>query len=237
MYSRKVEGNVAKANSQNLRISVKNAKPVCKAVRGLELKKAKNFLANVLKEKKSINGKYYSKTTKEVLNIIESGEKNAEFKNLDLDNVYIAHIAALEGTHMHRRRRKNKFGSKIKSAHLEIILKERGKKEGRIKETKENKEEKQKSKEGEKIEKKAKEVKKETKEKAGEEKEIEKKEQKTNEEIEKIKMEEKLDKEKRIEKTEKPVEKKEKTKETGKKGPKVKKTEKIQKENKKIEKK
>ena len=127
MYSRKVEeGNVAKACSQNIRISIKNAKPVCKAVRGLELKRAKKFLEEMLKEKKSINGKYYSKTTQEVLNIISSAEKNAEFKNLDLDKMFILHISALGGTHMRRRRRKSKFGPTIKSTHLEVILKEKG---------------------------------------------------------------------------------------------------------------
>jgi len=128
MYSKKVEGNVAKACSHNLRISVKNAKVVCKSVRGMYLKKAKKFLEDVLKEKRSINGKYYSKTTKEVLNIIKSAEKNAEFKNLDTDNMYIFHIAALDGIHMHRRRHKRNIGTKIKSAHLEVILKEKTKK-------------------------------------------------------------------------------------------------------------
>jgi len=129
MYSKKIDGdNIAKAHSLNLRISVKNAKVVCKSVRGMYLKKAKKFLEDVLKEKRSINGKYYSKTTKEVLNIIKSAEKNAEFKNLDTDNMYILHIAALDGTHMYRRRRKYRFGTKIKSAHLEVILKEKTKK-------------------------------------------------------------------------------------------------------------
>ncbi|RLJ02233.1 MAG: hypothetical protein DRP10_01900 [Candidatus Aenigmatarchaeota archaeon] len=153
MYSKKVEGNVAKACSHNLRISVKNAKVVCKSVRGMYLKKAKKFLEDVLKEKRSINGKYYSKTTKEVLNIIKSAEKNAEFKNLDTDNMYILHIAALDGTHMHRRRHKRNIGTKIKSAHLEVILKERRKKEAKeIKEEKEIKEKPEKKKEVEKKE-------------------------------------------------------------------------------------
>ncbi len=126
MYSRKVEGdNVAKAYSNNLRISVKNAKPVCKSVRGLGLPVAKQFLEDVLKSKRSIEGRYYPKTTKEVLNIILSAEKNAEFKNLDTENMYILHIAPLEGTHMHRRRHKRNIGSRIKAAHLEIILKEK----------------------------------------------------------------------------------------------------------------
>ncbi len=126
MYSRKVEGDdIARAYSNNLRISVKNAKPVCKSVRGLGLPVAKQFLEDVLKAKKDIGGRYYPKTTKEVLNIILSAEKNAEFKNLDTENMYILHIASLEGTHMHRRRHKRNIGSRIKAAHLEIILKER----------------------------------------------------------------------------------------------------------------
>ena len=171
MYSKKIDGdNIAKAHSLNLRISVKNAKVVCKSVRGMYLKKAKKFLEDVLKEKRSINGKYYSKTTKEVLNIIKSAEKNAEFKNLDTDNMYILHIAALDGTHMHRRRHKRNIGTKIKSAHLEVILKERRKKEA-----KEIKEEK------------PKEAEKEIKEKPEKKKEVEKKEQ--AEETEKLKVE------------------------------------------------
>lgn len=220
MYSRKVKGNVAKACSHNLRISVKNAKPVCKAVRGLELKRAKKFLSEVLKEKKSINGKYYSKATKEVLNIIETAEKNTEFKNLDLDRIYIAHIAALEGLHRHRRKRKRGFGTKIKFAHLEVILKERSKKL-----------EKKDIKEEEKLKK----AEKETKETKEIENKEQKPEEKRKEEIEKTKIEEKSGKEKKIEKTEKPAEKKEKPKETENKELNIKKTEKLE-QTKKIEK-
>ncbi len=137
MYSRKVEGdNVAKAYSNNLRISVKNAKPVCKSVRGLGLPVAKQFLEDVLKSKKNIGGRYYPKTTREILNIILSAEKNAEFKNLDTKNMYILHIAPLEGTHMHRRRHKRNIGSRIKAAHLEVILKERTGKKAVVPKTK-----------------------------------------------------------------------------------------------------
>jgi len=135
MYSRKVEGdNVAKAYSNNLRISVKNAKPVCKSVRGLGLPVAKQFLEDVLKSKKNIGGRYYPKKTREILNI--SAEKNAEFKNLDTKNMYILHIAPLEGTHMHRRRHKRNIGSRIKAAHLEVILKERTGKKAVVPKTK-----------------------------------------------------------------------------------------------------
>ena len=128
MYSRKVTGNIAKACTHNARISVKNAKHVCRAVRGLYLKKAKEFLEDLIKQKRDINGKYYTKSAKEVLKIILSAEKNAEFKNMDLDNVYIAHIAALKGTTIYRRRHKRSLGMRMKTAHLEVILKERERK-------------------------------------------------------------------------------------------------------------
>ena len=128
MYSRKVTGNIAKACTHNARISVKNAKHVCRAVRGLYLKKAKEFLEDLIKGKRDINGKYYTKSAKEVLKIILSAEKNAEFKNMDLENVYIAHIAALKGTTIYRRRHKRSLGMRMKTAHLEVILKERERK-------------------------------------------------------------------------------------------------------------
>ena len=142
MYSRKVTGNIAKACTHNARISVKNAKHVCRAVRGLYLKKAKEFLEDLIKGKRDINGKYYTKSAKEVLKIILSAEKNAEFKNMDLDNVYIAHIAALKGTTIYRRRHKRSLGMRMKTAHLEVILKERKSKKEKNKESINNKSEK-----------------------------------------------------------------------------------------------
>lgn len=132
MYSKKVGGNISKACSYNLRVSVINTAPVCRVVRGLRVISAKKLLNDVLKKKRSINGKYYIKSTEAVLKIIESAEKNAEFKNYDLDKLYIAHIAALDGTQMHRRRHKTKLGSRLKAAHLEIILKEKSGKEKEI---------------------------------------------------------------------------------------------------------
>ena len=47
---------------------------------------------------------------------------------MDLDNVYIAHIAALKGTTIYRRRHKRSLGMRMKTAHLEVILKERERK-------------------------------------------------------------------------------------------------------------
>ncbi|OYT43130.1 MAG: hypothetical protein B6U88_01855 [Candidatus Aenigmarchaeota archaeon ex4484_56] len=146
MYSQQIKGRVAKASSHNLRISVKNAKIVCKQIRGLDIYKAKKFLEDILNKRRSINGRYYTKTTKEILRILKSAEKNAEFKNLELENTYIAYIAPSDGVHMYRLRHKRTIGRKLKTAHLGIVLKER---EKRRMEEKHNEKEKQ-SKETEK---------------------------------------------------------------------------------------
>ncbi|MGC9310284.1 MAG: uL22 family ribosomal protein [Candidatus Aenigmatarchaeota archaeon] len=125
MYSRDVTGNTAKALNRNARVSTSSSKVVCKAIRGMDVLKAKKFLEDIKARKKSINGRYYTKITEELLVLISSAEKNAEFKNLDLNNTFIAHVAPLKGATMRRRRHKNKIGSRLKATHLEVILKER----------------------------------------------------------------------------------------------------------------
>ena len=125
MYSREIKGNTAKACGYNLRVSTKNSKPVCKALQGMEVAKAKKLLEDMIDEKRSLKGKYYTSISTEILQLIKSAEKNAEFKNLDTKNLFIAHIASAKGSTMRRRRHKNKIGNQIKATHLEIILKER----------------------------------------------------------------------------------------------------------------
>lgn len=125
MYSQEVKGNVAKACNYNARVSTKSSKVVCKRLRGMELKKAKKFLEDLQAQKRSIDGKYYTKVSIELYELIGSAEKNAEFKNLDTNNMFVAHVASQNGTSMRRRRHKSKLGNRIKATHLEIILKER----------------------------------------------------------------------------------------------------------------
>jgi len=125
MYGKDVKGNTAKAMNQNARVSSKSSKFVCRAIKGMEVHKAKKFLEDLIDEKRSLNGKYYTNISMEILELIKSAEKNAEFKNLDAKSLFIAHIASMKGTTMRRRRHKNKIGNKIKATHLEVILKER----------------------------------------------------------------------------------------------------------------
>jgi ribosomal protein L22 len=125
MYGTEIKGNVAKACGYNMRVSTKNSKPVCKALRGMELHKAKRFLEDLISTKASIRGKYYTNISTELLMLIKSAEKNAEFKNFDLNNTFVAHVASFKGSTMRRRRHKNKIGNQLKATHLEVILKER----------------------------------------------------------------------------------------------------------------
>src|SRR3989338_2927036 len=79
----------AKAYGSGLRISTKNATIVCKSINGMQLGKAKKFLERVLSEKDEINRRYYSKTTLTVLELLNSAEKNAEFKGLDTERLFV----------------------------------------------------------------------------------------------------------------------------------------------------
>lgn len=105
----------ARAIGKDLRVSYKNSIEVCRAVRGMAMEDAKNFLEDVigkktpipfLKHKGHINhrkgpgfgpGKFPVNAAKAVLDLVNVAENNAEYKGLDPDNMYIAHISAYRG--------------------------------------------------------------------------------------------------------------------------------------------
>ena len=107
--------NTAKARGKDLRVSYKNSIAVCDAVRGMELELAKEYLDNVIKKntpvpfkkhKRHLNhrkgpgfgpGKYPVNAAQAVLDLINVAENNAEYKGLDPENMYIAHISAYRG--------------------------------------------------------------------------------------------------------------------------------------------
>jgi len=66
-----------------------------------------------------------------MLLLIESCEKNAEFLGLDKGRLMVRASAHL-GTMLKRRRRKAKFGSRMKATNLEIMLIESGRKKAGI---------------------------------------------------------------------------------------------------------
>lgn len=114
----------AKAYGRNLRISAKHAAFLCRVIRKKPLARAKRLLEDLSAQRRSLDGKYYMKTAKEMLMLLNSCEKNADAMGLDTGHLMV-HASAHLGTHLRRRRRKQGFGFRLKSANVEIILKEK----------------------------------------------------------------------------------------------------------------
>ncbi len=116
----------AKAHGSNVKISSKTAAKLCRVVKNKPLSRAKRLLSDLAEGKRSLRGKYYTKTAKELLMLVNSCEKNAEFLGLDVQKLFL-HASSSMGTGIRRRRRRGSFGSKMKTANVEVMLIEKGK--------------------------------------------------------------------------------------------------------------
>jgi len=90
----------------------------------MQLRKAKKFLEEVINEKQEINRRYYTKTTATLLGLIESAEKNAEFKGLDTERLFVKASSHKSFTFMRPRRMKMR-GQQRKISNLQIVLEQR----------------------------------------------------------------------------------------------------------------
>merc|ERR1711970_461192 len=132
----------------DLRVHYKNTWNVAEAIKGMNLRNAQKYLEAVCEKKQCIpfrrytgcigrtpqakdfkmsQGRWPVKSAKIVLDLLRNAESNAEFKNLDTDNLTIKHIqvnAAQKG-----RRRTYRAHGRIgpymnEPAHVEMILEE-----------------------------------------------------------------------------------------------------------------
>ena len=137
----------AKASGRENRVSHKHAREVCKAVKGMTLANAKQYLRDVIAKKKAIpftrynkkaghrhglvksfSGRYPIKASDQVLKIIQAAEANAENKGLDVDRLRILHAAAYPGTKVKRftPRAHGRASPKFETlTHIEIVLEEK----------------------------------------------------------------------------------------------------------------
>ena len=125
-YTYKPKEEHAKAYGDNLGVSTKNAIKVCRAITRKKLTTAKRLLEDLMTERRSLNGKYYTNACAAILNVVESCEKNAEFMGLEMDKLFV-HAGATHGVHRRRRRRKSGYGTAMKLSNVEIMLIQRGK--------------------------------------------------------------------------------------------------------------
>lgn len=114
----------AKAYGRSLNISTKNAVVVCRKISGMHISKGKKLLEDLLEKRRDINGKYYTNTVKEILNVLNSAEKNAEFKGLDTNKLVIF-ASAHKGFTFFRPRRTKMRRTRRKITHVQIVLQQK----------------------------------------------------------------------------------------------------------------
>lgn len=137
----------AKASGREIRVSHKHAREVCRAIKGMMLNNAKQYLRDVMDKKKAVpftrynkkgahrhglvksfSGRYPIKAAKKTLSVIQAAEANAENKGLDVDRMRIIHAAAYPGVKIKRfsPRAHGRASPKFDTlTHIEIVLEEK----------------------------------------------------------------------------------------------------------------
>ncbi len=111
----------AKASGRELRVSPKSTREVCNSIKGMKLDQARNFLRQVILNKKPVPfrrhkkkvghrrglqkayaGRYPTKAAQKVLEVLENAEANAEYKGLDIERLRIIHASAYPGMKIKR---------------------------------------------------------------------------------------------------------------------------------------
>lgn len=104
-----------------LSISSENAIIVCKVLNRKKFAYAKKLLENIVNKKDSIKGRYFTKTSIEILKLLNQLESNARAQNVDASSLNLF-ISAHKGSTMYRGRRDRRHGIQLKSAHIQAVL-------------------------------------------------------------------------------------------------------------------
>jgi ribosomal protein L22 len=108
--------------STTIRASPLHSVKVCRALNRKKFKVARKFVNDLVNEKADIEGKYYTKTSKEIQKFLKMLDANATQRGFTADDMRIL-ISAHQGPTLYRGRRKRNFGLKIKIAHIQAVLK------------------------------------------------------------------------------------------------------------------
>src|SRR3989338_867590 len=138
-FSNYGKGNMARAIGRSLPISFKQSIEICNFIRNKEIVYAKNVLNKAIERKRAIPfrrfnhnmghkkkigaGRYPEKASREILELINQVEANAQFKGLNSSNLVITHINSNKAaTVMHYGRKRSR---KAKRTNIEIIVQEK----------------------------------------------------------------------------------------------------------------
>ncbi|MEW5761056.1 MAG: 50S ribosomal protein L22 [Candidatus Thermoplasmatota archaeon] len=147
-YSKKVDPEkTAKAIGKELQISPKYSTEICKAIRGMKVEDAKEYLTAVVEMKKPVRceryvkqvthkrgkkfgaGRYPVKAASQILRVIESALENAEYKGLDTEGMRLIHISANRGRvwkgYIQRAHGRSSAHNRL-TTNIEVILEEEG---------------------------------------------------------------------------------------------------------------
>jgi len=117
-YSAKIEEPCARAFGKEMRISPKHTMEVCRAIRGMRLVAAKEYLQAVAAKKRPVpfkrhrkklahrkgakgSGQYPVKAARAILEVLKNAEANATYKGLDVEKLRIVHASAQKGIIIH----------------------------------------------------------------------------------------------------------------------------------------
>eukprot|EP00928_Gymnodinium_smaydae_P047353 TRINITY_DN315_c0_g1_i1.p2 TRINITY_DN315_c0_g1~~TRINITY_DN315_c0_g1_i1.p2 ORF type:complete len:186 (+),score=56.92 TRINITY_DN315_c0_g1_i1:75-632(+) len=150
-YSREAANpsKACKAKGVDLRVHYKNTYETAQAIKGMNLKKAQKYLEDVCEKKQCVpfrkytgcigrtpqakafkmsQGRWPVKSAKVLLDLLRNAESNADFKNLDTDNLTIEHIQVNPAQQGRRRtyRAHGRIGPYMNCpCHIEMILQEK----------------------------------------------------------------------------------------------------------------
>jgi large subunit ribosomal protein L22 len=137
----------AKASGRELKVSHKAAREVAKAIKGMDLAQAKDFLREVVAKNKPVPytrytkklghkgglvgcavGRFPIKAADAFLSILLAAQANAENKGLDVDRLRVMHCAAYPGVKLKRYmpRAHGRASPKFEiTTHVELVLEEK----------------------------------------------------------------------------------------------------------------
>ena len=117
---------IASAKVNDARVSMKHSMVLFKEIKGKRLETAKKLLEDLIDGKRSLDGKYYTRTSKIILSILKSAEANAKQKNYNLEKLFVKTAHVNQSAKFRRPRSKYRLrGQILKSAHVLIQLEER----------------------------------------------------------------------------------------------------------------
>ncbi len=132
---------MARACKRWVRVSWKAASEIARNINGMKVDKAKKYLQEVIEMKRAVPfrrynsdlahkpgigaGRYPINAAKEILDLIESAEKNAENKGLDVTRLYLKSLLVMKAPRFRRPRRSPLNPQVRKNVHLSVVLEER----------------------------------------------------------------------------------------------------------------